>query len=665
MDYQRNHKDFTPQEIQDNLRFLKLLSKDFSSIESASTEIINLEAILNLPKGTEHFLSDIHAEYDTFHHVLSNASGVVKQRIDEVFKKKLRVSEKKALATLIYYPEEKLDIVLQNEADINEWYEVTLQRLIEITRVMAQKYSRSKVRKSLPDEFRYIIDELLNVNEAQRDKEAYFGAIIKTIIEIDRASAFIVALCKLIKRLAIDRLHIVGDIFDRGPHADKVMDEIMNHHSVDIQWGNHDVVWMGAAAGSLAYIAVLLRISARYDNLDTLEEAYGINLLPLATFAFDFYREDKCEKYTPKSGVDKLSSRQLDIIKKIHKAISIIQYKLEGQIIKRNPHFEMNDRLVLEHINYEKGTITIDGVEHPLLDKYFPTIDPKNPYELTKEELDVMLKLRKSFRRSEKLQRHVNFLYDNGSMYLKYNKNLLFHGAIPMNEDKSFKTMDIYGEQLAGKAMIDKFDMIARRAYYNNSNSEQKQSDLDYMWYLWCGPISPLFGKRKMATFETYFVADKETHKEERNSYYNFRNDVDVMKKILREFDLDEDRSHIINGHVPVKVIKGESPVKADGKLIVIDGGMSEAYQKVTGIAGYTLIYNSYGLVLVAHQPFESKQKAIEEETDILSSHMLLAQAESRKLIADTDVGEEIKRQIFELKMLLYAFNRGFIKEKR
>ena len=665
MDYQRNHKDFSTQEIKDNLHYLRLLSKHFPTIESASTEVINLEAILNLPKGTEHFLSDIHAEYDTFHHVLSNASGVVKQRIDEVFKKKLRVSEKKALATLIYYPEEKLDMILQSESDLHEWYEVTLQRLIEITRVMAQKYSRSKVRKSLPNEFRFIIDELLNVNEAQRDKEAYFGSIIKTIIEIDRANAFIIALCKLIKRLAIDRLHIVGDIFDRGPHADKVMEEITNHHSVDIQWGNHDVVWMGAAAGSIAYIAVLLRMSARYDNLDTLEDGYGINLLPLATFAFDHYRNDNCDGYAPKSGVDKLSSRQLDIIKKVHKAISIIQYKLEGQIIKRNPQFEMNDRLVLEMIDYEKGTIKIDGIEYPLKDKYFPTIDPKNPYELTKEEMDVMSKLRKSFRRSEKLQRHINFLYDNGSMYLKFNKNLLFHGAIPMNADGSFKEMDIYGEKLAGKEMIDRFDMIARRAYYDTTNSEQKEKDLDYMWYLWCGPTSPLFGKRKMATFETYYIADKNTHKEERNPYYDFRNDVNAINKILVEFGLDENHSHIINGHVPVKVIKGESPVKADGKLIVIDGGMSEAYQKVTGIAGYTLIYNSYGLLLVAHQPFESKQKAIEEETDILSTHELLSLADSRKRIADTDTGEGLKRQIYELKMLLSAFYRGHIKERR
>lgn len=665
MNYRISYKDFSPEEIQNNIHYLKLLSKHFPSIETASTEVINLEAILNLPKGTEHFLSDIHAEYDTFHHVLSNASGVIKQRIDEVFKKKLRVSEKKALATLIYYPEEKLDIILQAETDIHEWYEVTLQRLIEITRVMAQKYSRSKVRKSLPDEFRYIIDELLNVNEAQRDKEAYFGSIIKTIIEIDRANAFIIALCKLIKRLAIDRLHIVGDIFDRGPHADKVMEEIMHHHSVDVQWGNHDVVWMGAAAGSLSYIAVLLRMSARYDNLDTLEDGYGINLLPLASFAFDFYRNDACEGYAPKSGVDKLSSRQLDIIKKVHKAISIIQYKLEGQIIKRNPQFEMNDRLVLEMIDYEKGTIKLDGIDYPLKDKNFPTIDPKNPYELSKEEVEVMNKLRKSFKRSEKLQRHINFLYDNGSMYLKFNKNLLFHGAIPMNADGSFRAMDIYGEKLAGKAMIDRFDMIARRAYYNQSNSEQKEKDLDYMWYLWCGPNSPLFGKRKMATFETYYIADKATHKEERNHYYDYRNDAEAMNRILKEFDMDENYSHIINGHVPVKVIKGESPVKADGKLIVIDGGMSEAYQKVTGIAGYTLIYNSHGLLLVAHQPFESKQKAIEEETDILSTHELLAKADKRQRIEDTDVGESLNRQIHELKLLLAAYYRGFIKEKR
>jgi len=663
MNYRRNPKEIPTEEVRENLKFLQLLTKQHGTIESASTEIINLEAILNLPKGTEHFVSDIHAEYDTFKHILSNASGVVRRRIDEIFEESLNNSEKQSLASLIYYPREKLDVIAARGVEMDQWYRVNLKLLIKVSRVVSSKYTRSKVRKSLPKDFQYIIDELLNVNENVLNKEAYFTAIINTIIEIDRAAAFVIALSKLIQRLAVDRLHIVGDIFDRGPSAEKVMDELMLHHSVDIQWGNHDVIWMGAAAGSLAYIAIVLRISARYDNLDTLEDGYGINILPLVTFAMEKYAEDPCDAFTPKTGLETLSEYDLRIIKQIHKAISIIQFKLEGQIIKRNPQFQMDNRLLLDKMDLDSGEITIDGVKYPLSCKSFPTIDMNDPYKLTAEEADLMSKLKRSFLKSEKLQRHINFMYSQGSMYLPYNGLLLFHGAIPMTDDGDFKAVEVEGQKLKGKALLDQFDILARRAYYEKGNPKRKEHDLDQFWYLWCGPESPLFGKKKMTTFERYFVEDKSTHKEERNPYYQFRNEQSCIRKILNEFDLNPVHGHVVNGHVPVKVRKGENPVKANGQLIVIDGGMSKAYQKVTGIAGYTLIYNSFGLVLVAHQPFESKRKAVESGQDIVSEVITLDKVKERKTVADTDIGIELKQQIFDLKMLLAAYRKGVIKE--
>ncbi len=665
MDYKRNPKNIPAEEVRDNLKFLQLLSKQHSNIDSASTEIINLEAILNLPKGTEHFVSDVHAEYETFKHILSNASGVVRRRINEIFSKRLNNAEKQSLASLIYYPREKLNVIISQGEDMEQWYRITLKRLIEVARVVSSKYTRSKVRKSLPQDFQYIIEELLNVNENLQNKEAYFLAIIKTIIEIDRADDFVIALSKLIQRLAIDRLHIVGDIFDRGPAADRVMDELMQHHAVDIQWGNHDVVWMGAAAGSLAYIAIVLRISARYNNLDTIEDGYGINLLPLVTFAMEKYAKDPCDNFVPKAGLENLSDYNLRIIKQVHKAISIIQFKLEGQIIQRNPQFEMNDRLLFDKIDFKKYQIRIDGKEYPLNDKSFPTIDPKNPYQLTKQEADIMAKLRRSFLKSEKLQRHINFMYSQGSMYLPYNGLLLFHGAIPMDKDGDFKGVNVDGQILKAKALLDGFDIIARRAFYEKSNDQDKEKDLDQFWYLWCGPESPLFGKKKMTTFERYFIEDKKTHKEERNPYYHYRDSNEVIQKILKEFGLNPKKGHIVNGHVPVKVRKGESPVKADGQLIVIDGGMSKAYQNVTGIAGYTLIYNSFGLVLVAHQPFESKQEAVRSGKDIVSKAIYLDKVKHRKRVSDTDIGMQLKQQIFDLKMLLAAYRMGIIKENR
>ncbi len=666
MDYSIHPRDITQDEVKENIKFLQLLSDKFPNIESASTEIINLEAILNLPKGTEHFLSDIHGEYETFKHVLSNASGVIRRKIDEIFGDRLSAKERSQLATLIYYPKSRLSINRKEKnGEINEWYKYKLILLIEITRSLASKYTRSKVRKSLPNDFQYIIEELLNVNENLDNKEAYFGAIIKSIIDLDRAEAFIFTLSKLIQHLAIDRLHIVGDIFDRGPSPDKVMDELLKHKSVDIQWGNHDVVWMGAAAGSLAYIAIVVRISARYDNLDTLEDGYGINLHPLINFASETYYKDKANVFVPKSGTENLSKKQLTLIKQIHKAISIIQFKLEGQIIQRNPQFAMDDRTILNKIDYDKATVVIEGEEYPLLDSYFPTIDPQNPFELTEAEKEVMGKLQDSFLRSEKLQRHITYLYNKGSMYLKYNGLLLFHGAVPLNEDGSFKELFWNNTSLKGKELLDYFDNIARKAYYLREKHRDKVKSLDTLWYLWCGPESPLFGKKKMATFERYFIADKNTHKEKRNPYFNFRDNVDIIRNILSDFDLDPIEGHIVNGHVPVKVIKGESPVKANGQLIVIDGGMSKAYQKITGIAGYTLIYNSFGLVLVAHQAFESQISAITQGKDMVSVAKFLAKVKIRKRVSDTDIGTKLKSEIYDLKLLLAAYHYALVKEKK
>ena len=665
MDYSIHPREISQKKVEENIKFLQLLSNHFPNIEAASTEIINLEAILNLPKGTEHFLSDIHGEYETFKHILSNASGVIRRRIDEIFEDRLKKKDRQQLATLIYYPQEKLSIIKKGEANMNQWYKRNLVYLVEIARSLASKYTRSKVRKSLPNEFQYIIDELMNVNENLMNKEDYFGAILKTIIELDRANDFIVTLSKLIQHLAIDRLRIVGDIFDRGPSADKVMDELLQRESVDIQWGNHDAVWMGAAAGSLAYIAIVLRISARYNNLDTLEEGYGINLFPLVQFAIETYDHDSCHAFAPKSGTEIMTKKQIKVLKQIHKAISIIQFKLEAQIINRNPDFEMNDRILLDKINFEEGSITINGKKEELLDTNFPTIDPLNPLELTAEELDLMQKLQESFLRSEKLQRHVNYLYNKGSMYLAYNGLLLFHGAIPLKEDGSFKEVSIGGQKFSGKALLDRFDHIARKAYYSPRNDPDKQKSLDIFWYLWCGPNSPLYGKKTMTTFERYFLENKELHKEERNPYFTYRDHIPVVQNILEEFGLDRERGHIVNGHVPVKVRKGEKPTKANGQVIVIDGGMAKAYQKVTGIAGYTLIYNSYGLIIVAHNAFESQQTAIQEGKDLVSKSHYMVKAQNRKRVADTDIGRNLKQEILDLKLLLASYNYGIIKEKR
>ena len=646
---------------EDELKFLNLLAGKFPTIQAACTEIINLESILNLPKGTEHFLTDIHGEYETFSHVMRNASGMVRKKIDAVYQYSLSEKTKRQLATLIYYPEEKLELIMKEEEDLENWYGITLRRLIEVARVSADKYTRSKVRKAMPPDFAYVIDELLN--ETNDKKEQYFDSIIKSIIDVDRANYFIVAISKFIQRLLIDHLHVIGDIFDRGPYADKVMDVIQKHHSVDIQWGNHDIVWMAAATGIRASIAAVIRLSARYNNLDTLEDAYGINLMPLATFAMNAYKGDPCKPFFPKNTPpENIESTHVKVTSKMHKAIMVIEMKLQGEIIRRNPEMEMNDRLLLDKIDYKKGTIMLEGREMELIDKSFPTIDPQNPYALTNEEKEVVEKLRFSFLNCERLHRHIKTLFTKGSTFLTYNSNLLYHGCIPLDENGDFKEVALHGKNYKGRTLCEQFDIISRRSYLSRDHENKVSKDCDYMWYLWCGPYSPLFGKKKMASFERYLLNDKEAQREKSNTYYDLRDDKKTCCRILKEFGLEPDNSHIINGHVPVKVVTGESPVKAGGKLFVIDGGMSKPYQKVTGIAGYTLIYDSYSLILAEHAPFESRRKAIEDEHDIVSTRSMLKHATQRNRVGDTDNGGKLRQQIDDLNRLLDAYRKGVVK---
>ncbi len=654
------NNDFT----EANLRYLNLLAKQYPTIDSACNEIINLKAILGLPKGTEHFISDIHGEYEQFIHILKNASGVIKRKIEDIFGDSLTTKEKKTIATLIYYPEQKIELILKEETNPESWYKITLHRLIQICRIVASKYSRFYVRTALPKDFAHIMEELLHENADKLNKQEYYNGIIQSIIEIGKAKEFIINLAKLIQRLSVYRLHIIGDIFDRGPGADIILDKLMEHHSVDIQWGNHDILWMGAASGSEACIANVLRISLRYANLDTLEKGYGLNLMPLATFAMEFYDKDPCNNFAPKMRPENTTytEKEISLIKKMHKAITIIQLKLEGQIIKRRPQYKMENRLLLEKIDYDNWTITLeDGKTYHLNDTNFPTINPKDPYKLTPEETDVIEKLKSSFLNSEKLQRHIKFLFSNGGMYLIYNSNLLYHGCISMTDEGEFSFFEVDNMKYGGKAFMDRVERLSREGYFSQDN-KIKQYGIDAMWYLWSGVESPLFGKKKMATFETYFIDDKETQKEEKNPYYKFRDNEKVCNNILREFGLDPETSHIINGHVPVKVKKGENPIKANGKLVVIDGGFSKAYQSETGIAGYTLIYNSHSMVIAAHEPFESTQKAIIEEKDILPNTITFETFNTRKYIKDTDEGKKIKQQIEDLEMLVQAYRKGLIK---
>ena len=646
------------------LKYLKSLSNQYPNIAAASTEIVNLQAILNLPKGTEHFLTDIHGEYEQFNHVLKNGSGAVRRQIDEEFGNTLSNKDKKSLATLIYYPQEKLDIVLGQEDNIEDWYKITLHRLVQITKKVASKYTRSKVRKALPKDFAYIIEELITERAEISDKEGYYNEIIHTIIRIGRAPEFIVALSNLIQRLVVDHLHIVGDIYDRGPGPHIIMDTLMKYHSVDIQWGNHDIVWMGAACGHLPCIATVVRIAARYGSLDTLEEGYGINLIPLATFALDTYKDTNCDTFAIKYNTD-YNTKDLSLDMKIHKAISIIQFKLEGQVIKKHPEFEMDDRLLLDKINYEKKTVMVYGKEYPMNDVDFPTVDPTDPYNLTPDEEQVMARIQQAFVKCEKLQRHVRFLFSNGGLYKVHNSNLLYHGCVPMDEKGNFKAVDVDGKRYRGKELYDILDNYARKGYYSKNDPAGMRRAQDYIWYIWAGPNSPVFGKDKMATFERYFIEDKETHKEIKNSYYSLLDNEEVLNRILEEFGLDTHKSHIINGHVPVELKKGESPIKCDGKLLIIDGGFSKAYQSKTGIAGYTLVANSHGMRLVAHEPFESTEAAILHESDIFSDSTVVEVAANRIRVSDTDIGRELRESIKQLELLLQAYRDGSIVEKQ
>ncbi len=659
----------------ENEKYLELLGKTYKNIQEVSEEIINLQAILNLPKGTELFLSDIHGEYEAFIHILNNGSGIIKNKIEDIYKDSITEKDRKELATVIYYPEEKLNLVKKEvrknnknieeaQSEINEWYKIMLYRLIEVSRAVSSKYTRSKVRKALPKGFDYIIDELLHSQGEDRNKENYYKQIIESIIDLNRADAFIIAISNLIKRMAIDHLHIIGDIYDRGPGAPIIMDKLMEFHSLDIQWGNHDILWMGAASGNEACIANVIRICSRYDNLATLEEGYGINIRPLSMFAVKTYANDDCKNFLPKAKeVSRYSNSDKIIISKIHKAISVIQFKLEGSLIKKHPEYKMKDRLFLDKIDYEKGTVLINGKEYVMNDKNFPTIDPKNPYKLSTEEAEIVERLKNSFLHSEKLNAHVNFLYSKGHMYQNFNQNVLFHGCIPMLENGEFEQVEILGKKFKGKELMDHIENVAHKAFYGDSKGINQEA-IDYMWYFWCGPKSPLFGKDKAATFERYFLAEKELHKENKNPYYSKVDDEKICNKILENFGADIEEGHIINGHIPVKVKDGESPVRAKGKLIVIDGGFSKAYQPTTGIAGYTLTYNSNGLVLAVNEPFESKQKAIEEGSDIKSEIILQENVKMRKRVKDTDIGTRLCKEIDELKMLLSAYREGILKEK-
>ncbi|MBQ9650365.1 MAG: fructose-1,6-bisphosphatase [Prevotella sp.] len=654
-----------------DMHYLQLLSQSFPNIAEAATEIINLEAIMNLPKGTEHFLADIHGESEAFQHVLKNASGNIKRKVNELFGNNIRESEKKELCTLIYYPEQKLELIKAQETDLDDWYRITIHQLVKVCRDVSSKYTRSKVRKSLPPDFSYIIEELLHESLGDNDKAAYVSVIVDTIISTGRADDFITAICNVIQRLAIDQLHILGDIYDRGPGAHKIMDTLRQYHSWDIQWGNHDILWMGASAGNNACICNVLRLCLRYANLATIEE-YGINLVPLATFAIDTYGDDPCEEFIPKVLDDK---QQLDektrlLTARMHKAIAVIQFKEEAAIFRRHPEWQMNDRCLFDRVDYERGICRLDGKEYEMKSCHFPTVDPASPDTLTAEEKDLMEKLHHSFRISEKLHKHIRTLLSHGCMYTVTNSNLLFHASCPLNDDGTLKEVEIYpGMKYGGKDLMHNIGMMIRAAFESGVDKDlqvfPRDYARDYFLYLWCGKDSPLFDKSKMATFERYFLKDRETYKEEKGNYFKLRDSEEICDRILDAFEVKGDNRHIINGHVPVHASKGENPIKAGGRLMVIDGGFSEAYHSETGIAGYTLVYHSRGFQLVQHEPFTSAHDAIVRETDIKSTTQIVEMSAHRMRVADTDKGEELRTQVADLKKLLYAYRHGILKEKR
>lgn len=644
------------------MRYLELLSRLFPSADKASAEIINLSAILNLPKGTEFFASDIHGEYEAFSHTLRNGSGSIRLKIDDVFGDSLSENEKRSLATLIYYPREKMELVLSQVDDAEAWYAVTLQRLVAVCKRAAQKYTRSRVRKALPKDFAYIIEELMTENRHGVDKQAYYAAIVDAVIRTDRGGALVEALCLLIQRLAIERLHIVGDIYDRGPYPHIIMDALMEHHSLDIQWGNHDIVWMGASLGQRGCIAHVVRNCARYGNLSILEDAYGINILPLASFALEAYKDDPCVAFGLKGNPD-LPPQELEMNVKIQKAMAIIQFKVEAQLIDENPGFGLEDRKLLDKIDYENGTVMLDGVAYELTDTVFPTVDPADPYRLTPEEEEVMQRLEQAFTGCEKLQRHMRFFLDAGSLYKVCNGNLLFHACVPLNADGSLMETEVFGETYKGRALYDVMERYVRAAF-DDADPELAKRGRDLLWYMWLGEGSPLFAKSKMATFELYLIAEKEARKEVKNPFYSYLDDEHVMGGIFEDFGMDPETSRIVCGHVPVKVKDGEDPVKCGGRVLTIDGGFSKAYQPTTGIAGYTLISNSYGFVLAAHEPLESMRAAVVNELDIHSSRKVVELVDKRTLVADTDNGAVLKQQIADLEELLEAYRCGILAEK-
>lgn len=649
------------------MKYLQLLAQSFPNISEASMEIINLQAILNLPKGTEHFVADIHGEYEAFLHILKNASGNIQRKVNELFGNLMRESDKRELCTLIYYPDQKLELIKASEENLDDWYHITIHNLVAVCRLVSSKYTHSKVRKALPSDFSYIIQELLHERTDDANKADYVNVIIDTIISTGRADDFIIAISNVIQRLSIDQLHILGDIFDRGPGAHIILDTLSQFHSWDIQWGNHDVLWMGAMAGNRACQCNVIRLSLRYANMTTLEEGYGINLMPLATFAMDTYGNDPCEEFIPKiSSADsaRIDDKSKRLAALMHKAITVLQFKEEAAIIKRHAKWKMADRLMLNFIDYEKGTITLNSKEYPLKSNSFPTIDPEHPNRLTPEEKQLMDKINHSFQVSEKLHKHIRLLLQHGCMYAVYNNNLLFHASIPLDEDGKLKEVEIVpGTKCSGKDLMYNIGMLIRSAFQSDSTPEERNYAIDYFLYLWCGPDSPLFDKSKMATFERYFIEDKETHTEEKGNYFKLRDNEQIVDSIMDAFDVVGENRHIINGHVPVHVCNGENPIKANGKLMVIDGGFSQPYHKETGIAGYTLVYHSRGFVLVQHEPFTSTLDAIQKCTDIKSTTQIVEMSAHRMRVADTDIGRELKNQINDLQRLLYAYRHGFIKE--
>lgn len=649
-------------DIEKDMRYLQLLSRNFPTVASAATEIINLSAILNLPKSTEHFLADIHGEHEAFLHVLKNASGNIKRKVNELFGHTLRDSELRELCTLIYYPEQKLEIVKAKEQDLNDWYLITIHQLVTILREVCSKYSRSKVQKSLPDEFSYIIQELLHERSEVQNKTLYVNVIVETIIETQRSDDFIIAICNVIQRLSIDQLHILGDIFDRGPGAHVIMDTLKRYHSWDIQWGNHDMLWMGAGAGNDACICHVIRICLRYANLSTLEEGYGINLVPLATFAMEHYSDDPCTGFEPiiLDDQNSIDEKQQRLAAMMHKAISILQFKLEGEMFRRHPNWHMEDRDLISTVDIERNTCILDGKEYEMQNATFPT-----GIAITDDERLLIQRLHHSFRVSEKLQKHIRAILSHGCMYAVFNGNLLFHASVPLNDDGTLKAVEMTpGTWLSGKDLMHNIGMLVRSAFQQDTDPEEKQYAKDYFLYLWCGKDSPLFDKSKMSTFERYFIADKSTHKEEKGNYFKLRNEEHVIDGIMDAFGLTGPNRHIINGHVPVHASRGENPIKANGKLMVIDGGFSEAYHKETGIAGYTLVYHSRGFELVQHEPFTSAEDAVRRGSDIKSTTQIIEMSNRRMRVADTDKGAELRQQIEDLKKLLYAYRHGFIKER-